>query len=137
MSDAVFNQTSVDIISSDGNNIMRSNGSVIIFEGFRKIYNESSDEKENNPNYENEMILPQLKENENLDLVNVFSDQHFTQPPARFTDASLIKKLEELGIGRPSTYASTIQTLEKRKYVYKESKRFFSRKHRKNTLSFP
>ena len=125
MSDAVFNQTSVDIISSDGNNIMRSNGSVIIFEGFRKIYNESSDEKENNPNYENEMILPQLKENENLDLVNVFSDQHFTQPPARFTDASLIKKLEELGIGRPSTYASTIQTLEKRKYVYKESKRFF------------
>ena len=93
-----------DIMSSDGNNIMRSNGSVIIFEGFRKIYNESSDEKENNPNNENEMILPQLKENENLDLVNVISDQHFTQPPARFTDASLIKKLEELGIGRPSAY---------------------------------
>ncbi len=125
MSDAIFNQTTVDIISFDLKNILRANGSTIVFNGYRKIYNEDKDDSENNSSEEIDSLLPELIKNEVLPLNNVITDQHFTQPPPRYTDASLIKKLEELGIGRPSTYASTLQRLEKRTYVFKENKRFF------------
>jgi DNA topoisomerase-1 len=92
---------------------LRASGSVIKFDGFLKVY----------PIKSEEVLLPEVKKNEDLDLIKVISEQHFTQPPARYNEASLIKTLEELGIGRPSTYAPTISTIQERGYVEKIEKR--------------
>ena len=112
MASAIIDSTTIDILT-DNNYTLRTNGSTIKFEGFLKVY----------PTKSEEIILPELTEKEQLDLLKVISEQHFTQPPARYNEASLIKILEELGIGRPSTYAPTISTIQDRGYVEKIEKR--------------
>ncbi|WP_341761408.1 type I DNA topoisomerase [Candidatus Tisiphia endosymbiont of Thecophora atra] len=99
----------------------RANGSIIAFDGFYKIYREGLDDETEEEN----RLLPALKEGEKLITDSVNPAQHFTDPPPRYSEASLVKRLEELGIGRPSTYASIISVLQDRKYVVVEKKRFF------------
>ena len=112
MQSAELDETAADIANQDQTIIFRANGSQVIFPGFY-IYRDREDDR----------LLPKLIENEKVDLNDVKSEQHFTQPPPRYTDASLIKKMEELGIGRPSTYASILQVLVNRSYVEKEKGR--------------
>lgn len=121
MESAKLDQVSVDILSKDKSAQFKANGSVVTFDGFLKIYVESTD---NDTDDKDTKKLPILKENEDLELSNVLNSQHFTQPPARFNEASLVKKLEELGIGRPSTYATIINVLQVRKYVTLQKKVF-------------
>ncbi|WP_425362551.1 type I DNA topoisomerase [Candidatus Tisiphia endosymbiont of Hybos culiciformis] len=99
----------------------RATGSIIAFDGFYKIYREGLDDETEEEN----RLLPSLKEGEKLTTISVDPAQHFTDPPPRYSEASLVKKLEELGIGRPSTYASIISVLQDRNYVVVEKKRFF------------
>ncbi len=116
MKSAVFDQTSVDI--SANNYKFRATGSVLKFDGFIKVYLESKDEEE-----EKEAgTLPQLTEGEILQLIKLSPEQHFTQPPPRYNEASLVKELEKRGIGRPSTYAPILSTVQERGYVEKEGK---------------
>ena len=98
------------------------NGSVIAFDGFLTLYQEDKDEDEK-PEDDNR-ILPPMKEGDNTKLIDTKPNQHFTQPPPRYTEASLVKKMEELGIGRPSTYASILQVLRDRNYVTMDRRRF-------------
>jgi DNA topoisomerase-1 len=112
---AVFDQTSVDI--SAGNYLFRSTGSVVKFDGFIKVYEESQDEEQ-----EKEGTLPVLSAGEDLKLLDLQPHQHFTEPPPRYTEASLVKELEKRGIGRPSTYAPILSTIQDRGYVEKEGK---------------
>ena len=122
MASAIINQIAVDIIGSDENILFRANGSSIKFKGMLAIYSEAKDEDEENG--EENKNLPELNEKDNLKLIKSEKKQHFTLPPPRYTEASLVKKLEELGIGRPSTYASIIKVLQDRDYVILDKKRF-------------
>mgnify|MGYP003643877245 CR=1 FL=1 len=115
MSDAQLERTNVQIESSNHPSNFTANGEVLKFEGFLKVYLEGTDDEE----MEDSGILPPLKEGENLDNLWITATERFTRPPYRYTEASLVKKLEELGIGRPSTYAPTITTIQNRKYVEK------------------
>ena len=116
MNDAIYDTVSVDI--SANNYIFRATGSTLKFEGFMKVYYINDDnEKESN--------LPILSEKDKLNLLKIIPEQHFTEPPARYNEASLIKTLEEYGIGRPSTYAPTIKTILDRMYVRLENKKFY------------
>ncbi|HYN39050.1 MAG TPA: type I DNA topoisomerase, partial [Rhodospirillales bacterium] len=131
MESAVLDQVAVDIASEDRQVIFRANGSVIAFDGFLRVYREGRDdpetEKPGTPAMaadDGERMLPDVTRGESLTRRSVTPEQHFTQPPPRFTEASLVKRLEELGIGRPSTYASIISVLQDRKYVRLDSKRF-------------
>ena len=117
MSAAVYDTVSVKI-EANGHHFT-SSGSSLRFQGFLAVYQDGEDKAETNP------VLTKLKENEKLKLNELKSEQHFTQPPAHFTEASLVKALEELGIGRPSTYAPTITTIISRRYVTKEKKNIF------------
>lgn len=119
MSPAVIDTTSVDIAAGDY--IFRATGSIIKFNGFMQIYTESTDDGEK----EEEKVLPDLSEGELLDLKSLLPKQHFTQPPPRYTDATLVKALEEKGIGRPSTYAPIVETIQKRGYVVREKKQLY------------
>ena len=121
MASAILDQVAVDIISEDKKNILRTNGSTIKFPGMYKVYQEAKDDDKEE---EKETILPTMNEGEKLNLKEIIKNQHFTMPPPRFTEASLVKKLEELGIGRPSTYASIIKVLQDRDYVVLDKKRF-------------
>jgi DNA topoisomerase-1 len=123
MESAVFDQMAVDIESSDKQAILHATGSVMRFDGFLTLYQESKDDDEQD---EESRALPPLTLNEKLALNEVLPEQHFTEPPPRFTEASLVKKLEELGIGRPSTYASIISVLQEREYVTLDKKRFIA-----------
>jgi DNA topoisomerase I len=130
MESAVLDQVAVDIVSQDRAVTFRATGSVVAFDGFLKVYREGRDDPElNKPETaaddEGERMLPDVQRGEQLDRRSVTPEQHFTQPPPRFTEASLVKRLEELGIGRPSTYASILSVLQDRKYVRLESRRFF------------
>ena len=123
MQSASLDKTSIDIISNDQKIIFRANGSQIIFPGFLKVYKEGIDNiNENNNDSDNDenKIIPPLNEKDKVELLSSKEEQHFTQPPPRFTDASLVKRMEELGIGRPSTYASILKVLVDRNYVKKE-----------------
>ena len=122
MESAVLDQVAVRITSDDGAVAFRATGSVVAFDGFQKLYREGRDEA--NGKGEEERILPDIKEGEALHREKVDGEQHFTQPPPRFSEASLVKRLEELGIGRPSTYASIIEVLQDRDYVRLEKRRF-------------
>lgn len=122
MASAILDKVAVDIASQNQHVIFRANGSTIKFDGFIKVYREGHDEGEKDE--DDESILPPLNEGEDLTLKAVTPNQHFTQAPPRYSEASLVKKMEELGIGRPSTYASIIQTLQTRGYVRLESKQF-------------
>ncbi|MDD2500990.1 MAG: type I DNA topoisomerase [Geobacter sp.] len=124
MAEALLDQTSVDIAVSGEKKdsfTLRATGSVIRFPGFMKLYIEGVDDEDE----EKEGTLPALDEGEALKLLEVLPEQHFTQPPPRYTEATLVKTLEEYGIGRPSTYASTLNTLVERKYARLDKKRFF------------
>jgi len=121
MSTALIDQVAVDIASPDGSVVLRANGSTIAFDGYLALYHEDIDDPEDD---EDGRRLPPLKEREALGRGEIKPEQHFTQPPPRYSEASLVKKLEELGIGRPSTYASIIQVLQDRQYVRLDKKRF-------------
>jgi len=113
MNEAIINSTSVDINSEDDKYSFRTTGQTIKFDGFLKVY----------PSASKENILPEIKEKESMDLEKLDPTQHFTQPPARYSEATLVKALEEYEIGRPSTYAPTISTILARNYITKEEKR--------------
>lgn len=121
MNPAIFDKVVVDVKSADGKIGLRATGQVIQFDGFLKLYQESRDDAQDD---EDNVILPDVNAGETLQKGEIKSAQHFTTPPPRFTEASLVKKLEELGIGRPSTYASIIAVLQERKYVKVEKLRF-------------
>ena len=122
MESAKLERTSVDLQSLDKEVILRANGQVVLFDGFLKVYEESSDDADQS---EDESRLPQMSEGENIEKLSVDPEQHFTQPPPRYTEASLVKKMEDLGIGRPSTYANIVTTIQDREYVRKEKNRLF------------
>ncbi len=119
MNEALFDATSVDIAAAD--HVLRATGRVMIFDGFLVVYREGRDDEPE----EVEGRLPELTEGQTLTLVDVLPSQHFTQPPPRFTEASLVKALEENGIGRPSTYAATLSTLVDREYITIDQRRIF------------
>lgn len=118
MAPAVLDTMRVDLSNNNVN--FRANGSKIKFNGFMKVYVEGSDDGTD----EKENILPDMKEGETVKSVTVDPRQHFTQPPPRYTEARLVKTLEEIGIGRPSTYAPTLDTIQRRNYVTLDNKRF-------------
>jgi DNA topoisomerase-1 len=126
MENAVLDQVAVDVTSPDKQVTLRANGSVIAFDGFLKLYREDKDDEANgNGNGEDgDRRLPAMNEGESPALTGVESEQHFTQPPPRYSEASLVKKMEELGIGRPSTYASIVKVLQDREYVVLDKRRF-------------
>ncbi|HJP91325.1 MAG TPA: type I DNA topoisomerase [Pyrinomonadaceae bacterium] len=121
MMPAVFDQTTIDIQA--GRFIFRATGSVQKFDGFLKIYQEGRDEKTEDDD-EAERTLPLVEKGETLKLNSVTPEQHFTEPPPRYTEATLVKALEEKGIGRPSTYAAIMSTIQEREYVEKIQGRF-------------
>jgi DNA topoisomerase-1 len=123
MASAVLQQVAVDIADPSGRVRMRANGSVILFDGFLALYQEDRDDTAADEEGEGTR-LPALRKAERLARGEVAPSQHFTQPPPRYTEASLVKKLEELGIGRPSTYATILQVLQDRSYVRLERRRF-------------
>jgi DNA topoisomerase-1 len=121
MSPAVYDQTIVEIEAGKG--LFRVTGSVMKFPGFTAIYMEGKEEEEEAKEKEEDAKLPELSEGEELKLLNLEGKQHFTQPPPRFTESSLVKELEEKGIGRPSTYSTILSTIQEREYVVKEKNR--------------
>lgn len=120
MASAELDQTSIDISSHKQDVGLRATGSILVFDGFLTLYRESLDDDQ--VEEDENKILPPLQENEALEKQKVLPEQHFTQPPPRYSEASLVKKMEELGIGRPSTYARTTQVLQERGYVKNEKK---------------
>ena len=120
---AVFDMVGLDLLPANNPEVgrMRATGSTLVKPGFMAVYQEGRDDAKDD---ESERTLPPVKEGDILTLVDVRADQHFTEPPPRFTEASLVKTLEEYGIGRPSTYASIISTLKNREYVEMDGKRF-------------
>jgi len=120
MTPAKYDTTSVDISVGHANTLFRATGQILVFTGFMAVYLEDADDVEQ----EDEAKLPVLEEKETIPVDRIFGEQHFTQPPPRYTEASLVKTLEEHGIGRPSTYASIVSTLQERGYALLEKKRF-------------
>ena len=120
MEGARLERTAVEIGSDDGQIGLRATGQVILFDGFLRIYEEGRDDEVIE---DEDKRLPQLNESEKADKRSVKPEQHFTQPPPRFTEATLVKRMEELGIGRPSTYASIVTTIQDRGYVSKDRNR--------------
>ncbi len=122
MESAVLDQVAIDVTGAAGNVTMRATGSVVVFDGFLTLYQEDRDDPAEDE--ENAGRLPNMAEGQPVTHDSVSPEQHFTQPPPRYSEASLVKRLEELGIGRPSTYASILQVLQDRKYVKLEKRRF-------------
>jgi len=120
MNPAIFDQVAIDLQTQDKYAQFRANGSVVKFDGYRRVYEEGVDDGKE----EEEKLLPKLDKGEVLDVKKLNPEQHFTEPPPRYSEASLVKKMEELGIGRPSTYASIISVLQDRDYVTLDKKRF-------------
>jgi DNA topoisomerase-1 len=120
MAAARMERTAVDLASPDGEVAFRANGQVVLFDGFLRVYDEGRDEEA-----EDEGRLPQVMQGERAEKGAITPDQHFTQPPPRYTEATLVKRMEELGIGRPSTYASILTTIVDREYVRKDKNRLF------------
>ncbi|MGX9350860.1 type I DNA topoisomerase [Shimia sp. W99] len=121
MEGARMERTTVDIASGDEQVGLRATGQVVLFDGFLRVYEEGRDDVVD----DDDKRLPQIMEGEAATKKSVTPEQHFTQPPPRYTEATLVKKMEELGIGRPSTYASVITTIQDREYVRKEKNRLF------------
>jgi len=125
MESAEFERTSIDICNKDKSIIFRANGSIQKFDGYLKLYQETKEEDEKKEdNEDDENILPDVNNGDALTINKILDEQHFTNPPPRYSEASLVKKLEELGIGRPSTYASIISVLSTRNYVELINKKF-------------
>ncbi|MEM7744476.1 MAG: type I DNA topoisomerase, partial [Pseudomonadota bacterium] len=123
MEAARFRRTTVEIADPTGKTGLRATGQVVTFDGFLKIYDEGRDDRDQSLVDDDDRILPEIPEGAALDQRKVTPEQHFTQPPPRYTEATLVKKMEELGIGRPSTYASIITTIQDREYVKKDKNR--------------
>ena len=123
MESAEMERTTAEIIATNGGKSanLRATGSVVTFDGFLTLYHEDEDDPE-----AEDSRLPAIAQNDNLKLDNVATDQHFTEPPPRYTEASLVKKMEELGIGRPSTYAAILAVLRERGYVRLDKKRLYA-----------
>ena len=119
MAAARFERTTVDVGSKDGQVMLRANGQVQLFDGFLAVYEEGRDDSTD----EDDKKLPQINQGEVAKKAYVDPEQHFTQPPPRYTEATLVKRMEELGIGRPSTYASIVTTIQDRGYVEKDKNR--------------
>jgi DNA topoisomerase-1 len=134
MSEAQFEKTTAKISISTRKEDLTANGEVMKFDGFLKVYLESNDEEDDTQQDGDNAILPPLVKGQRLDLEEMTATERFSRPPARYTEASLVKKLEELGIGRPSTYAPTISTIQNRGYVVKEEREGKQRKFRVLTL---
>ena len=122
MAAAKIERTTVEIGSADAQVGLRANGQVILFDGFLKVYEEGRDDGQGDGD---DKRLPQLMQGEAMQTNAVTPEQHFTQPPPRYTEATLVKRMEELGIGRPSTYASIVTTIQDREYVRKDKNRLF------------
>ena len=120
MESARLERTTVDIGSADGQIVMRATGQVVLFDGFLRVYEEGRDDAVVD---DDDKRLPQIMQGEKAVKRSITPDQHFTQPPPRYTEATLVKRMEELGIGRPSTYASIITTIQDREYVRKDQNR--------------
>jgi DNA topoisomerase-1 len=121
MAAARMERTTVDIASRDGQIELRATGQVMLFDGFIRVYEEGRDDVVD----DDDKRLPQIMDGEKTDKKSVSPEQHFTQPPPRYTEATLVKRMEELGIGRPSTYASIVTTIQDRGYVHKDKNRLF------------
>ncbi len=124
MAQAVFDTVAVDALAGPdgpGRHVLRANGSTLVKPGFIAVYQEGADDAKSD---EDDHVLPPLQEGDHIDLVALHADQHFTEPPPRYTEASLVKALEEHGIGRPSTYAAIISTLQDREYAEMDNRRF-------------
>ena len=119
MASARMERTTVDVTSADGQVGLRATGQVVLFDGFLKVYEEGRDDDGD----EDSARLPQIMQGEGAEKRDIQPEQHFTQPPPRYTEATLVKRMEELGIGRPSTYASIVTTIQDREYVRKEKNR--------------
>lgn len=135
MADAQLERTTATIGVSSTSEELVAQGEVIKFEGFLKVYLESSDDDEGNADEEQKGMLPPLNIGQILKLADMKATERFTRNPPRYTEASLVKKLEEMGIGRPSTYAPTISTIIRREYVIKEDREGVERKYREHTLA--
>jgi len=122
MASAQMERTTIDLADGTGRHVLRATGQVVLFPGYLALYEEGRDDEGD----EESRRLPRLRDGDVPAKRDVSAEQHFTQPPPRFSEASLVKRLEELGIGRPSTYASIIQTLKDRDYVRVEKNRFFA-----------
>ena len=137
MQPVVLDQVAVDIAQAERTQVLRATGSMIAFDGYYRVYHEGQDEDKNTDGDEEDgRILPDMKEGQAVTLKTVSPDQHFTQPPPRFSEASLVKTLEELGIGRPSTYASIISVLQDRDYVVLDKRRFIPEDRGRLVTSF-
>ena len=136
MASAELDQSSVKIEAADKATQLRANRSIIAFEGFLKVYKEDQDDPTVEGSVDDDRILPSMSEGEVLERKEITPAQHFTQPPPRFSEASLVKRLEELGIGRPSTYASIMQVLQERNYVRLDKKRFIPEARGRLVTSF-
>lgn len=121
MESALLDKVAIDIPSQDGTLQLRATGQTIAFPGFIKVYKEDLDDEKTE---DDNALLPNMNEKDTLETKEVHATQHFTEPPPRFSEASLVKKLEELGIGRPSTYATILSVLQEREYVKLANKRF-------------
>ena len=119
MESARLERTTVEVGSEDGQVGLRANGQVVLFDGFLRVYEEGRDDVVD----EDDKRLPQINNGDAMDKRSVTPEQHFTQPPPRYTEATLVKRMEELGIGRPSTYASIVTTIQDREYVRKDGNR--------------
>ena len=128
MSDAQLEKTIINIDAGNTGEKFQATGEVIKFDGFLKVYIESTDSENENDDTQ-DVLLPPISKGDILDMINVEARQRWSQKPARYTEASLVRKLEELGIGRPSTYAPTISTIQNRGYVEKEDRDGFERKY--------
>ena len=123
MTPAQFDAVSIDLEIGKGESIFRANGQTLKFPGFMAVYIEGSDDNSNSDK-DDDRKIPELEVGEEIPINKIYGGQHFTEPPPRFSEASLVKSLEEFGIGRPSTYASIISTLQDREYVILDRKRF-------------
>ncbi len=134
MADAELERTTVTISVSNVPEKFVANGEVLVFDGFLKVYIESTDDENGSSGAGKQLIIPPVKVNDILEMNSVVAQQRFSQRPPRYTEASLVKRLEELGIGRPSTYAPTITTIQNRNYVVKEDRPGVEREYKILTL---
>jgi len=132
LADAVINRTQITIESKQVKYPFIATANHVIFDGFLKVYMESKDDE--NQDEEKDLLLPEMKKGQIMEQISIKATEKFTQKPPRYTEASLVKKLEELGIGRPSTYAPTISTLSQRGYMVKESRPGLERTYREFVL---
>jgi DNA topoisomerase-1 len=133
MASAKMERTTIDISSVDNQIGLRSTGQVIIFDGFLKVYEEGRDDEVVD---DNDKLLPQLTVGDSIEKMSINPNQHFTQPPPRYTEATLVKRMEELGIGRPSTYASIVTTIQTREYVRREGNRLIAEDKGRLVIAF-